>query len=139
MKVDKILNFMENELGIILMLLAIVVGLIVFLKYAWKAKKKIDRIGDPEMSGRQARTADDAVKKLERAQKLLMEGDENLEEAIKLRDEVTNSDLPPVKVFIKGENPKSLLLDINRRIDGAKSRGYVKEVQEEMSKRAGEE
>lgn len=124
---EGLLGFFENEFGPILILVGIVVIVGFFLRIAWKMNKKLDPTGEESMSTRQMAAANKAVKKLEKAARLLKEGDENLEEAIRLRDEALGEDLPPQKVVIKGEDPRSLLLAVNKRIDGAESRSYVKE------------
>ena len=74
------------------------------------------------MTPAQRKAEADAVQKLLRAQHLLMESDQNVGEAQKLRDQVVIEDLPKYKIRILGKDPKSLLTDIDNRIRGAKIR-----------------
>jgi len=75
-----------------------------------------------KMSLAQANTEALAVKMLERAKRLLKEDERNVEEAQRLRLEVTDDLLPPHKMYIMRKNPKSLLLDLDRRIQHARLR-----------------
>lgn len=135
---DKVSRFFEEEFGSIVIIVLILIAIGIILKIVWKINKKMNKTLEPTMSTKQAQAAAEAVELLTKAQKLLDESDDNLEEAIKLRDKVTNTVLPPAKLYIKGKDPRSLLLDVNKRIEGAESRRYVHEVRS-SSKRAGVE
>lgn len=124
---DRIIEFFEKEFGAYLVFGLLVVGIFILYKVFRKVNKTIEGEGETAMSNRQMSAANKAVQKLQEAVALLKESDENLEQALTLRDEVLGADLPTAKVYIKAEDPRSLLLDLNKRIEGAKSRGYVKE------------
>jgi len=63
-----------------------------------------------------------AIEKLILARRLLMESDENVEEAQRLRDEVMLHDLPKHRMYIPAKDPNSLLLDVDKRIQVARMR-----------------
>jgi hypothetical protein len=76
----------------------------------------------PRMSSAQAKAEAKAIELLTKAQELLLEGDENVDEAKRIRNEVTDHILPPRRMYIVGKHPRSLLLDVDRRIHHAKFR-----------------
>lgn len=63
-----------------------------------------------------------AIELLTRAQRLLMEDDRHVDEAQRLRFQVTDELLPPRRMFIVGKHPRSLLSDVDRRIRHARIR-----------------
>lgn len=71
------------------------------------------------MTAEQAKAEEEAIRLLTHAQKLLMDDPKNADEAKRIRFEVTNSLLPPKRMYIIGKHPKSLLLDVDRRIQHA--------------------
>ncbi|HOE10177.1 MAG TPA: hypothetical protein PLQ35_01520 [bacterium] len=131
MNVDSIVDWINETLPEILklfFLIAILAGIFVgtFLFIRWLHRQ--DR--RERMTPAQRKAEADAVQKLLRAQHLLMESDQNVAEAQKLRDQVVIEDLPKYKIRILGKDPKSLLTDIDNRIRGAKirlSRAVAKE------------
>ncbi len=108
----------------IIVIVASVAATAFLLSFAWRIRNRLS--GKPAIST-QIRTeaAAQATAKLRHAKQLLEEGDHNLEKAIRLRDEVLQKDLPPVGLYIKGQDPRSLLTQLNKRIQGAKSRKFV--------------
>jgi len=131
MNVDSIVDWINETLPEILklfFLIAILAGIFVgtFLFIRWLRRQD----GRERMTPAQRKAEADAVQKLLRAQHLLMESDQNVAEAQKLRDQVVIEDLPKYKIRILGKDPKSLLTDIDNRIRGAKirlSRAVAKE------------
>ncbi|MEW6235014.1 MAG: hypothetical protein AB1656_06480 [Candidatus Omnitrophota bacterium] len=75
-----------------------------------------------KMTKSQANAESKAVKILERAKRLLKDDDGNVEEAQRLRFEVTHNLLPSHKMYIMRKDPKSLLLDVDKRIHQARFR-----------------
>ncbi len=72
-----------------------------------------------KMTKVQIHTEKEAVRILTQAQKLLEEGDQYVHEAQRLRYEVTHELLPPQRMYILRKHPRSLLLDVDRRIQHA--------------------
>lgn len=73
----------------------------------------------PKLTPQQEAAEKEAIRMLTQAQKLLMDSDENVDEAKRIRFEVTDRLLPPNRLFIVGKHPRSLLRDLDRRISGA--------------------
>ncbi len=124
---DRIIQFFEQELGAYLLFGLLIVGIFILYKVFRRVNKQLEGDGESAMSNRQMSAASKAVQKLQEAVDLLKDSDEHLEKALALRDEVLGADLPTAKVYIKARDPRSLLLDLNKRIEGAKAREYVKE------------
>lgn len=70
----------------------------------------------------QERAEREAVRLLNRARNMLIEDIRNVEEAKRIRFEVTQMLLPPNRMYIVGRHPKSLLRDIDQRINYASIR-----------------
>ncbi len=73
----------------------------------------------PKKSLAQMEAEKKAVEMLTHAQKLMVRGDEHLDEARRMRLEVTQQILPPRRMYIVGKHPKSLLKDVDKRISRA--------------------
>ena len=131
---DNALSFAENELVALSLVIAVVTVSLLLLRFARKAANSIDR--SSIATGIRSQVAEEAVAKLIQARRLLEESDSNFERALRLRNEAVKHDLPSVHVAIKGKNPRNLLTDVDRRIESARSRLYVKK---EKELRAAEE
>ncbi|HPO09873.1 MAG TPA: hypothetical protein PLZ55_14455 [bacterium] len=123
MNVDAIVEWINETLPEILkliFLLAILAAIFWAVVMFLRRQRKQD--GRERMTQAQMKAEEDAVQKLLRAQQLLMESDQNVTEAQKLRDQVVVEDLPKHKIRILGKDPNSLLMDIDSRIRGANIR-----------------
>ena len=86
---------------------------------------------NPPMSAAQKEAEQEAIRLLTYAQELLMEDENNVEEAQRIRFEVTEKLLPSRKMFIVGDHPKSLLKDVDTRIRHAYIR-YYRDIQNRL-------
>jgi Co/Zn/Cd efflux system component len=123
MDVDGIIKWMEETLPDLIVSLFLFGVLIVTLTVLLRLSRQLiteRKRGSLTKEQRNAERA--AIEKLTRAQQLLMESDENVEEAQRLRDEVTRHDLPKHKMYIRAEAPNSLLTDVDNRIFHARLR-----------------
>ena len=73
----------------------------------------------PVMTPAQKEAQDEAIRLLTEAQKILMADDGNVKEAQQIRLKVTTELLPPRKMYIVGKHPRSLLKDVDQRIQHA--------------------
>lgn len=73
----------------------------------------------PKMTPEQEKAEREAVRLLKKAKRLLMEDDKNVEKAKKIRFEVTDQLLPQKQMYIIGKHPKSLLKEVDRKINNA--------------------
>ena len=82
----------------------------------------------PRLSPEQEEAEQESIRLLTKAQQLLIENDSNIDEARKIRFEVTDHLLPPKHLYILGKHPRSLLKDVDKRI----RRAHYNITQEDM-------
>ena len=123
--VERMTGFLEHEFVVILILSAALGGIFLAAEFAWKAGKRIDI--SAALSAERTRIANAAAAKLKQARQLLADGDDNLKEAIRLRDAALRQDLTSAGTKVRNSGLHSLLSDVNRRIEGARSRIYVRD------------
>lgn len=128
MSVDDIEHWINDTLPqilAVLFLLAILYALIkILLNLLARTRQESGKL---KMTKAQRDAEHEAMEKLSFAQRLLMESDENVEEAQKLRDEVVHTRLPKHRMYIAGSDPNSLLNDVDDRIRLARMRLYRKQ------------
>ncbi len=128
MNVDNIEHWINEtlpQLLVLLFLLVVTIWLIMlFFRLLARTRRESGRL---KMTQAQRDAEHEAIERLSQAQKLLMESDDNVEEAQKIRDEVVHTRLPKRKMYIRGADPNSLLNDVDNRIRLARMRLYRKE------------
>lgn len=73
----------------------------------------------------QEKAEKEAIRLLNHAKKMLLDDWRNVDEAKRIRFEVTHKLLPPKKMYIAGKHPRSLLRDLDKRINYA----YIRQIQ----------
>ncbi len=98
----------------VLVFCVVVLGSFRFLIYMGRAVRHGSN--GATMSKSQVRAEREAIRKLNTARKMLKQSSGNLQEAQRIRLDVTNQLLPSNNMYIVGEHPKSLLRDVDKRI-----------------------
>lgn len=123
--IEGLFRFLEHSFSTIFTLVLALAGVALMLRVASAGRPRRSKASQ-EL---RREIAVQAIEKLKKARELLKEGDHNLDMAVQLRDEAVKQDLPTVNIIIKGESQRSLLVDVDRRIEAARSRTFVREKQ----------